>query len=41
LWYNTDVFETDKIRKGNQVVGISPALDLKHPIAFQDYSDNN
>ena len=41
LWFNTEYFETDKIRQGSQVVGISPALDIKHPIAFHDFSDNN
>jgi hypothetical protein len=34
LWFNTEHFETDKVRKGGQVVGASPALELFHPVAF-------
>lgn len=41
LWFNTDFFESDKKRKGGQVVGINPALEIFHPVAFQDYSANN
>jgi hypothetical protein len=41
LWFNTEHFESDKMRKGTQVVGSSPALELFHPVAFKDYTAEN
>lgn len=34
LWLNSDNFVSDKSKQGGQSVGMSPAIDIRHPVAF-------
>ena len=41
LWLNSDSFLGDKSKQGGLSVGMSPAIEIRSPLAFQDYTENN
>ena len=41
LWLNSDQFTNQKKRSEDQVVDARPPLNILHPVAFHDYTEEN